>query len=123
AIEIALALKDHTDLHIRMGVHSGPVTRDTDITDQDSVYGSGINMAQRVMDCGDAGHILLSQRSADDLRQFEEWEPHLSDLGEVEVKHSERIRLSNLCSDSFGNPAVPRKLEGETQGGRGDAGT
>lgn len=110
AVEIARALGDVPHLKLRMGIHSGPVMRSTDITEHENVYGGGINTAQRVMDCGDAGHILLSQRSADDLRQFEEWAPHLHDLGEIAVKHDEQIRLYSLCTGEIGNPALPQKL-------------
>jgi hypothetical protein len=110
AVEIARALHDIPDLPVRMGIHSGPVTRGTDITQQENVYGDGINTAQRVMDCGDAGHILLSQRSADDLRQFEMWADGLHDLGEVEVKHNIRIHLYSYYDGEVGNPALPQKL-------------
>jgi Adenylate and Guanylate cyclase catalytic domain len=87
ALEMGKTLKEHPDLPLRMGINSGPVNAVSDVNDRSNVAGTGINMAQRVMDCGDAGHILLSQRVANDLGQYSRWEPHLYDLGEVEVKH------------------------------------
>jgi hypothetical protein len=111
AVEIARALRQHPDLQLRMGIHSGPVTRGIiDISNHENVYGDGLNIAQRVMDCGDAGHILLSQRSADDLRQFEMWADGLHDLGEVEVKHGMRLHLYNYYDGEVGNPAMPQRL-------------
>jgi Adenylate cyclase, family 3 (some proteins contain HAMP domain) len=94
-----------------MGVHSGQVNRVTDINDRPSLAGSGINVAQRVLDCGDAGHILLSGHVAEDLCQYRHWQPHLHDLGECEVKHGLRLHLFNLYKDGFGNPQVPEKLK------------
>src|SRR5205809_1706788 len=94
-----------------MGVHSGPVSGVVDVNGRANVAGAGINSAQRVMDCGDAGHILLSKRAADDLAQYAEWRPRLQELGEVEVKHGVRIEITNLCFDGIGNPAVPEKLK------------
>src|SRR5882672_8968408 len=87
AMEIAKALKSHPELRVRMGVHSGPVNEITDLNAQANIAGAGINVAQRVMDCGDAGHILLSKRVADDLEHYPRWQPHLHELGECEVKH------------------------------------
>src|SRR5438045_3095382 len=110
ALEISKALKSHPELRVRMGVHSGPVNEVTDLNEQANIAGAGINMAQRVMDCGDAGHILLSQRVADDLGQYRQWQPQLHDLGELEVKHGVRVRVFNLYSKELGNPEVPEKL-------------
>ncbi|PWT77900.1 MAG: hypothetical protein C5B58_16030, partial [Acidobacteria bacterium] len=110
ALEISRALQDHPRIHLRMGVHSGPVNRVTDVDDKTNIAGSGINVAQRVMDCGDAGHILLSKHLADDLGQYRHWQPYLHDLGECEVKYGLRLHLVNLYKDSLGNPAVPEKL-------------
>ena len=93
-----------------MGIHSGPVDRVADVTQRINVAGTGINTAQRVMDVGDAGHILLSKRSADDLAQYDEWQRQLHDLGEVEVKHGVRLGVVNLYSDGIGNPAPPSKV-------------
>jgi TolB-like protein/Flp pilus assembly protein TadD/class 3 adenylate cyclase len=111
ALEISRALKAHPELPLRMGVHSGPVTAVTDVNDTTSVAGAGINMAQRVMDCGDAGHILLSGRVAEDLEQYAHWKPHLHDVGECEVKHGVRVHLVNLYTDELGNRAPPEKLK------------
>src|SRR5438552_9305751 len=110
AVEIAKALKNHPELGVRMGIHSGPVNEVTDLNEQTNIAGAGINMAQRVMDCGDAGHILLSQRVADDLGQDRQWQPQLHDLGEVEVKHGVRVRVFNVYNKELGNPGVPAKL-------------
>src|SRR5947209_5168509 len=96
ALEISRALKTHPNLPLRMGVHSGPVSAVTDVNDQTSVAGAGINMAQRVMDCGDAGHILISKHVAEDLEQYAHWKPYLHDLGECEVKHGARLAIANL---------------------------
>ena len=90
-----------------MGIHSGPVNQVIDVNDQMNIAGAGINIAQRVMDCGDAGHILLSKRIADDLSQYRHWRPHLHDLGEWEVKHGLRLHIVNLEKDGLGNPALP----------------
>src|SRR3954466_4295593 len=105
ALEIAEALKSRPKIKLRMGVDSGPVDLITDVNDRPNVAGAGINMAQRVMDCGDAGHILLSRRVAGDLGQYSRWQPHLQDLGEAEVKHGVKVELVNLFTDSVGNPA------------------
>jgi class 3 adenylate cyclase len=94
ALQISKALQSHPELEVRMGVHSGPVSGIMDVNDRSNIAGTGINMAQRIMDCGDAGHILLSKRVAEDLEQFRQWRPHLHDLGECEVKHDwSRTRL------------------------------
>nr|ADC36129.1 TPR repeat-containing protein [uncultured bacterium 253] len=107
ALEISRALKSHPEIQIRMGVHSGPVNEIIDVNGRINVAGSGINMAQRVMDSGDAGHILLSKRVAEDLNQYSRWQPLLHDLNEVEVKHAVKVHLFNLYTDEVGNPAPP----------------
>src|SRR5881392_1837176 len=111
AMEISKELKRHPELQVRMGVHSGPVNEITDLNAQANIAGAGINIAQRVMDCGDAGHILLSQHVADDLEHYPRWQPYLHSLGECEVKHGVRLNLINLYSDEFGNPQLPAKLQ------------
>ena len=111
ALEIHAALKSHPQLQLRVGVHSGPVNQITDVNDRSNVAGTGINVAQRVMDCGDAGHILLSKHVADDLAQYRHWQPYLHDLGEWEVKHGLRLSLVNLYKEGLGNPAIPEKLK------------
>src|SRR5205809_3481929 len=110
AIEISNALRSHPELRVRMGIHSGPVSGTIDVNDRSNVAGAGINLAQRVMDCGDAGHILLSKHVADDLEQYRQWRSHLHDLGECEVKHDVRVHVVNLYTDELGNQAVPEKL-------------
>jgi TolB-like protein/class 3 adenylate cyclase len=110
AFEISRALRDHPHIRLRMGVHSGPVNRITDVNDRTNFAGSGINVAQRVLDCGDAGHILLSAHLVERLTQYPHWEPCLHDLGECEVKHGLRLHLFNLCKENLGNPQVPEKL-------------
>jgi TolB-like protein/Tfp pilus assembly protein PilF len=110
ALEISKALKSHPELKVRMGIHSGPVNEITDLNEQANIAGVGINMAQRVMDCGDAGHILLSKRVADDLEQYSQWRSHLSDLGECEVKHGAHVSVVNLYTDDAGNPESPQKF-------------
>src|SRR6516225_6651875 len=111
ALEISKALRSHPELRVRMGIHSGPVSGTTDVNDRSNVAGAGINLAQRVMDCGDAGHILLSKRVADDLEQYRQWRSHLHDLGECEVKHDVRVHVVNLYTDELGNQAVPEKFK------------
>src|SRR4030095_964828 len=111
AIEISKELKRHPELRVRMGIHSGPVNEITDLNEQANIAGAGINIAQRVMDCGDAGHILLSQHVAEDLEQYPRWRAHLHDLGECEVKHGVRVRTVNFYTDEVGNPAVPEKFK------------
>jgi TolB-like protein/Flp pilus assembly protein TadD len=111
ALEIAKALKNHPELRVRMGIHSGPVNEITDLNAQANIAGAGINLAQRVMDCGDAGHILLSKHVADDLEHYPRWQPHLHSLGECEVKHGTRLGLVNLYSDGVGNPRLPKQFE------------
>jgi tetratricopeptide (TPR) repeat protein len=110
AIEITKDLKKYPEVKVRMGIHSGPVNEVTDLNAQANIAGAGINVAQRVMDCGDAGHILLSKRVADDLEHYPRWQPHLHDLGECEVKHGVRICMVNLYADGLGNPEVPGKF-------------
>src|SRR5215471_5635384 len=99
AMEISKELKRHPELQVRMGVHSGPVNEITDLNAQANIAGAGINIAKRVMDCGDAGHILLSQHVADDLEQYPRWRSQLHDLGECEVKHGVRVGVANLHSN------------------------
>jgi serine/threonine-protein kinase len=111
ALEISKTLQDHPRIRVRMGVHSGPVNRVTDVNDKTNFAGSGINVAQRVLDCGDAGHILLSGHVAEDLAQYRHWQPYLQDLGEWEVKHGLRLHIVNLYKDNLGNPQVPEKLK------------
>ena len=110
ALEISKALQEHPRIQLRMGVHSGQVNRVPDINDKTSITGSGINVAQRVLDCGDVGHILLSGHVAEDLGQYRHWQPYLHDLGECEVKHGLRLHLFRLCKGNLGNPQVPEKL-------------
>src|SRR4026207_372018 len=111
ALEISRALKDYPHIQLRMGVHSGPVNQVTDVNDRTNIAGAGINVAQRVMECGDAGHILLSKHLADDLAEYRHWRPHLHDLGECEVKYGLRLHLVNLYKDDLGNPRLPEKLK------------
>src|SRR6266446_6516514 len=111
ALEISNALRSHPELRVRIGIHSGPVSGITDVNDRSNVAGAGINLAQRVMDCGDAGHILLSKHVADDLEQYRQWRSHLHDLGECEVKHDVRVHVVNLYTDELGNPETPEKFQ------------
>jgi TolB-like protein/class 3 adenylate cyclase/Tfp pilus assembly protein PilF len=111
AMEISKALKNHPELRVRMGIHSGPVNEISDLNEQANLAGAGINIAHRVMDCADAGHIFLSQHVADDLAEYERWGPFLHDIGAFEVKHGARIRVTNLYSDDVGNPNLPSKLQ------------
>src|SRR5437667_4415405 len=111
ALEISRALKEHPRLQLRMGIHSGPVSGVVDVNERANLAGAGINMAQRVMDCGDAGHILLSKRVAEDLAEYEQWRPLLHDVGSCEVKHGVRVSVVNLYDDQFGNATLPRKFE------------
>jgi TolB-like protein/cytochrome c-type biogenesis protein CcmH/NrfG len=111
ALEISEALQGNSHLTVRMGINTGPVSGVADVNDRSNVAGAGINMAQRVMDLGDAGHILLSKRAAEDLAQYRRWEPHLHDLGEIEVKHGVKISIVNLYTDKIGNREVPEKLK------------
>jgi class 3 adenylate cyclase len=111
ALEIDRALRNHPRLRIRMGIHSGPVNEVRDVNETTNLAGAGINLAQRVMDCGDAGHILLSRRVADDLEPYAKWRPYLHDLGECQVKHGVRIQLVSLHNGDVGNSQLPKKLQ------------
>src|SRR5206468_8716096 len=110
AVEISRALKEHPRQQVRMGIHSGPVSGVVDVNNRPNLTGAGINTAQRVMDCGDGGHILLSKHVAEDLEQYPHWQPYLHELGECEVKHGVRVSVVNLYTEELGNPAVPEKL-------------
>src|SRR5438477_1249338 len=111
AMELSRALQDHPRLRLRMGIHSGPVSGVVDVTGRTNLAGAGLNMAQRVMDCGDAGHILLSKHVAEDLAEYEEWRPLLHDLGTCEVKHGVKLQVVNLYSDEVGRRELPTKLQ------------
>ncbi|MGC2626887.1 MAG: tetratricopeptide repeat protein [Candidatus Udaeobacter sp.] len=115
ALEVSKELKKHPELRVRMGIHSGPVNAVTDLNEQSNIAGAGINIAQRIMDCGDAGHILLSKHVAEDLEHYPRWKPYLHDLGECEVKHGVRVSVVNLYNDDTGNPALPEKFESARQ--------
>src|SRR3954463_10559148 len=115
ALEISKELKKHPELRVRMGIHSGAVNEITDLNEQANIAGAGINIAQRIMDCGDAGHILVSKRVADDLAQYPRWQPLLEDLGECEVKHSHKISVVNFHGDELGNRDLPQKFKAERQ--------
>jgi TolB-like protein/Tfp pilus assembly protein PilF/class 3 adenylate cyclase len=115
ALEVAEGLKDCPELQVRMGIHSGPVNEITDLNKQANIAGAGINMAQRVMDCADAGHILLSKRIADDLEQYPQWRSILHELGECEVKHGTRVHAVNLYTDKVGNPERPWRFREQTR--------
>jgi hypothetical protein len=126
AMEISAAMKGHPDIRLRMGIHSGPVNQIIDVNNRTNIAGAGIDVAQRVMDCGDAGHILLSKRVAEDLAPFPRWNAHLHDLGDCEVKHGRKISLVNFYTNEVGNPTPPnicraakekRRSEGLTIGG------
>lgn len=121
AVEISEALRDHPQIRLRMGIHSGPVNEVLDVNDRSNVAGAGINMAQRVMNCGDAGHILLSKRVADDLAPFGHWRSQLHELGEVQLKHGETVFLVNFCNDRIGNRQLPQKLRRARQEATGSA--
>src|ERR1700732_256318 len=110
ALAISKALKNHPELRVRMGIHSGPVNEVTDLNEQANIAGAGINIAQRVMDCGDAGHILVSKHVAEDLEQYDQWQPYLHDLGECEIKHGERLQVVNFYNHEIGNSAMPDKF-------------
>src|SRR6478752_2129203 len=110
ALEISRALKQHPELQLRMGIHSGPVSGIIDTTGKANVAGAGINIAQRVMDCGDAGHILVSKHVADDIDDYPQWRPYLNDLGECEVKHGVRVSVVNFYRDGVGNADLPQKF-------------
>jgi TolB-like protein/class 3 adenylate cyclase/Tfp pilus assembly protein PilF len=110
ALEISRAVKEHPELKLRMGVHSGPVSGVVDVSGRANIAGAGINIAQRVMDCGDAGHVLISKHMAEDLEQYGHWHRHLHDLGETEVKHGAHVSVVNLYTEELGNPEVPQKF-------------
>jgi TolB-like protein/Tfp pilus assembly protein PilF len=121
ALQLSQALRAQPSLAIRMGIHSGPVHHVADVNQRDNIAGAGINIAQRVMDCGDAGHILVSKRVADDLAQYRRWQPYLHELGDFEVKHGVVISVVNLYADVVGNPNPPERLKGSkriSQGAR-----
>src|ERR1700716_2377546 len=111
ALEIGKALKRHPRIQLRMGVHSGPINQVRDVNERTNIAGAGINLAQRVMDCADAGHILLSKRVAEDLAQSRQWQPYLHDLGECAVKHGVGVFIVNLFTGEAGNPRLPEKLK------------
>ena len=111
SIEIAKELRKNPELKVRMGIHSGPVNEVTDLNAQANIAGAGINIAQRVMDCGDAGHILLSKRVANDIDDYPQWRPLLHELGECEVKHGQKVSLVNVYNQDFGNPELPEKFK------------
>jgi class 3 adenylate cyclase len=111
AVEISRALKEHPRLHVRMGIHSGPVSGVVDVNGRPNLAGAGLNMAQRVMACGDAGHILVSKHVAEDLEEYDQWRPLLHDLGVCEVKHGMRVGIANLYADEVGNPQLPKKFQ------------
>src|SRR5499427_6864853 len=111
AVDISRALKDNARLQVRMGIHNGPVSGVVDVNERTNVAGAGVNMARRVMDCGDAGHILLSRHVAEDLAEYKRWRPFLNDIGALEVKHGVPVNVTNLYSDEVGNPTLPGKLQ------------
>src|SRR5438067_3664548 len=111
AFEISRALKDNQRLQVRMGIHSGPVSGVVDVTERTNVTGAGINIAQRVMNCGDAGHILLSKHVAEDLEEYDHWRPLVHDLGTCEVKHGLRMGIANLCDNEIGNSQLPNRIQ------------
>ena len=115
SLEISQALKNHPELQVRIGIHSGPVNEVTDVNERANIAGAGINIAQRVMDCGDAGHILLSRHVAEDLQHYPEWRPYLHDVGQCEVKHGETISIVNFYTAELGNPSPPRLKRPETE--------
>src|SRR6266550_15490 len=112
ALQISQRLRAQPSLPVRMGIHSGPVHHVADVNQRENIAGAGINIAQRVMDCGDAGHILVSKRVADDLAQYRRWQAYLHDLGDCEVKHGVVVSVVNLYADVVGNPASPAKFKG-----------
>src|SRR6478672_4187840 len=111
ALQISQRLRAQPSLPVRMGIHSGPMHHVSDVNQRENIAGAGINIAQRVMDCGDAGHILLSKRVADDLAQYRRWQPYLHDLGDFEVKHGVVVSVVNLYADVVGNPNAPERLK------------
>src|SRR5437868_9088022 len=125
ALEMSEALASYPRLKLRMGVHSGPISSTTDVNDRSNIAGAAINIAERIMSCGDAGHILLSKRVAEDLGQYAEWEPYLHDLGEVQVKHGVTLAIVNLYTEKLGNPELPQRVREARQAkaSRSDAST
>src|SRR5438094_478233 len=111
ALQISQRLRAQPSFPVRMGIHSGPVHHVADVNQRENIAGAGINIAQRVMDCGDAGHILLSKRVADDLAQYRRWQPYLHELGDFEVKHGEVVSVVNLYADVVGNPSPPERFK------------
>src|SRR5215472_15193122 len=111
ALEISQKLQSRPQLKLRMGIHSGPINPVVDVNDQANLAGAGINIAERVMSCGDAGHILLSKNFAEHLEHYAHWRSHLHDLGECDVKHGTRIDVVNLYADQVGNPQLPKKFQ------------
>src|SRR5205809_3313277 len=116
ALEIGRAAREEPELKLRMGMHSGPVSGVVDVSGRSNIAGAGINVAQRVMDCGDAGHVLISKHMAEDLEQYGHWKRHLHDLGECEVKHGMRVSVANLYTEELGNPEVPQKFRHARKG-------
>src|SRR6266513_2484287 len=116
ALEISSAAREHSELKLRMGIHSGPVSGVVDVSGRSNIAGAGINIAQRVMDCGDGGHVLVSKHMAEDLEQYGHWKRHLHDLGECEVKHGVRVSVVNLYTEDLGNPEVPQKFRQARKG-------
>src|SRR4029453_12804924 len=110
ALEISSVAKEHPELKLRMGMHSGPVSGVVDVSGRANIAGAGINIAQRVTDCGGAGHTLVSKHMAEDLEQYGQWKRHLHDLGECEVKHGVKVGVVNLHTEDHGNPKVPQKV-------------
>src|SRR5437016_11278679 len=110
ALEISRAAREHPELKLRMGIHSGPVSGVVDVSGRSNIAGAGINIAQRVMDCGDTGHVLISKHMAEDLEQYGHWRRHLHDVSEGEGKHGERVAVANLYTDTLGKPEVPQKF-------------
>ena len=89
-----------------------------DVNDRSNVAGAGIDLAQRVMDCGDAGHILLSKRVADDLVPYPRWHPYLYEIGAYEIKHGRQIHLVNFFTGEIGNPKIFKKKKKKKKKGR-----
>src|SRR5206468_8424329 len=116
ALEISNAASEHPELKLRMGIHSGPVSGVVDVSGRSNIAGAGITIAQRVMDCGDAGHVLISKHMAEDLEQYGHWKRNLHDLGECEVKHGVRVAVVNLYTEDLGNPEVPQKFRQTRKG-------
>src|SRR5438046_4923033 len=116
ALQVSQILRAQPSLPVRMGIHSGPVHHVADVNQRENIAGAGINIAQRVMDCGDASHILVSKHMAEDLEQYGHWKRHLHELGEIEVKHGARVAVVNLYTEELGNPEVPQKFRQARKG-------